>query len=90
MRSKQNKYPSLSFIIIIYLCESFTVQCFGANHNMPADCKSRFYHNMLTLITAWICYLIPSKVWDEITDPTVEVCEWISYLVPRIIIDVIT
>ena len=40
---------------------------------------------------------MPSKVWDEITDPfpnfngcTIEVWEWISNFIPHIMMDVIT
>ena len=67
-----------------------TVQCFGVNHNMPADCRSRIYYNVLTLVAAWLGNLTPSKAWDKITDPTAEVWEWVSYSIPHIIIDVIT
>ena len=49
-----------------------------------------FYENGLTLIPAWISNYIHYKVWDEITDPflninsaTVEVKEWISNFIPH-------
>ena len=45
----------------------------------------------------WISNHMPSKVWDEITNPslnfndaTAEVKEWTSNLIPHFIMDIIT
>ena len=57
---------------------------------IPSD---PFYLYGLTLIPTWIDNHIPSKVWDEITDPfqnfsgaTVELWEWINNFIPPFII----
>ena len=51
----------------------------------------------LSLITAWVCNHMPSKVWDVITYPflnfnggTIKVKEWINTFIPHFIMDVIT
>ena len=51
----------------------------------------------LTLITAWICYPMPSKMWGEITYPflnfncvSIEIYDWISNFVPHLIINIAT
>ena len=56
-----------------------------------------FHKYGLTLIPAWISNPMPSKVWDETTDPflkfngcTVEVWAWESNFLLHFIISVIT
>ena len=56
-----------------------------------------FYYHELTLIPAWIRHHMPSKIWDEVTNPfpnfngfTVDVCERRNYFILQFIMDVIT
>ena len=57
------------------------------------DTCDPFYKHGITLITAWISNLMPNKVWDEITYPSLnlngcsaEVKEWISNVFPHFMI----
>ena len=51
-------------VVAIYMTVCMTTWPCVENH-----ARGPFYQHGLTLIPAWICNYMPSKVWDEITYP---------------------
>ena len=81
---------------IIFAVEEFNYLSDPVNA-MTNDDMGPFYYHGLTVILAWICHRMSSKVWDEIAclfpnfnGTTVEVWEWISKLTPHIKLNIIT
>ena len=86
----QPEYPYISYwseydfiitVTLYYLRSAKSFIAWGA-----------FYQHGLTLIPVWISNHMPSKVWNEITDPflhfTVDI--WISNWIIHFVMDVIT
>ena len=64
-------------------------------HPWALSTRGPFSKRGLTLIPVWISNHMPSKLWDEITNPLLNfnlctIWEWINKFIPHIIMDVIT
>ena len=67
-----------------------------AMYQTSLNARTPFYLHGLTLTPAWISNRMPSKVWEEMTDPfpnsngcNAEVWDWINNSIPDIIMKVI-
>ena len=79
-----------------YLWRSFHLDHSGISLQFNSF-RDYFHYHGLTLIPAWICNHMLSKMWDDITYPfsnfngaNIEIWEWISDFIPHFIMDLIT